>query len=110
MTTEHHAGVPVLRCAGEVDIATVSELRSTLQDLQLDGASRLVVVLDDVSFMDSMGLGVLIGAHKRARVLQGSFTLVCTSSPVLNVFRATSLDRVFRVVDHLDDALADELV
>jgi len=110
ITEEHHDGVAVVRCAGEIDLATVGALRSKLQELQLDGPSRLVLVLDEVTFMDSLGLGVLIGAHKRARVLQGSMVIVCTSDRVMGVLRATSLDRVFRIVDGLEDALAEELV
>ena len=75
-----------------------------MTEAQIDGPSDLVLVLDEVTFLDSLGLGVLIGAHKRARVLQGSLTIVCTSSPVLNVFSATSLDRVFTIVSTLDEA------
>lgn len=110
ITDERHGEVIVVRCVGEVDLATVGQLREKLQSLQVDGPSRLVLVLDDVTFMDSLGLGALIGAYKRAKVLQGSMELVCTSTPVLNVLRATSLDRVFRIHDDLDGALAGELV
>lgn len=110
ISVEHHAETAVVRCAGEVDLATVGALRSTLQELQVGGPTRLVLVLDDVTFMDSLGLGALIGAYKRAKVLQGSMVLVCTSPPVLNVLRATSLDRVFRIHGDLDDALDGELV
>ena len=110
ITEEHRDGVAVVRCAGEIDLATVGALRAKVQALQVDGPSRLVLVLDEVTFIDSIGLGVLIGAHKRARVLQGSLVLVCTSDRVMNLLRATSLDRVFRIVDGLDDAFAEELV
>lgn len=106
---ERHGDAVVIRCAGEVDIATVGALRTTLQAVQVDGPARVVVVLDEVTFMDSLGLGALIGAHKRARVLQGSLVIVCTSRPVLTVFTATSLHRVFRVVETLDEALTTEL-
>lgn len=100
-------GVVVLRCAGEVDLATAPALRERLHAAQVDGASHLIVVLDEVRFLDSLGLGALIGAHKRARVLQGTFAVVCTSAPVLRVFEATAMHRVFRVVGTLDEALAD---
>jgi anti-sigma B factor antagonist len=106
LTEERHGDIVVVRCAGEIDIATVGALRIRLQDAQVDGASRLVVVLDDVTFLDSLGLGALIGAHKRARVLRGAFTVVCTSRPVLRIFEATAMHRVFRVVETLDEALA----
>lgn len=105
LTEERRDDVVVVRCAGELDAATVGALRARLQAVQVDGASDLVVVLDDVTFMDSLGLGALIGAHKRARVLQGSLTVVCTSRPVLTVFTATSMHRVLRIVDSLDEAL-----
>lgn len=107
---EHRDDAVVIRCAGEIDLGTVGDLRTTLQAVQVDGTTPLVLVLDEVTFMDSIGLGVLIGAHKRARVLQSSLVIVCTSQQVLNLLRATSLDRVFRVVDDLGDALEGELV
>ncbi len=106
ISDEQVGGVSVVRCAGEIDLATVGLLRSHLQDAQVDGPASLVVVLDEVTFLDSLGLGALIGAHKRARVLQGSLVIVCTSPPVLRILAATALDRVFRVVDDLDDAIA----
>ena len=106
MSEERSADVTVVRCAGELDVATVGQLRDRLSTLQVDGVTHLVLDLDEVTFLDSLGLGALIGAHKRARVLQGSFVIVCTSRPVLRVLSATALDRVFTVVDSLDEALA----
>ncbi|CAI9415228.1 STAS domain-containing protein [Nocardioides sp. T2.26MG-1] len=108
IAVEPHGDVTVMRCAGEIDIATAGLLRARMTDVQVDGPSDLVVVLDDVTFLDSLGLGALISAHKRARVLQGSFTIVCTSSPVLRVFAATAMHRVFRIVDTLDEALEQD--
>lgn len=105
ITVEKREDVTIVRCAGEVDIATAGQLRGEVTDALVDGPGHLVVVLDDVTFLDSLGLGALISAHKRARVLQGSFTIVCTSRPVLRVFTATAMHRVFRVVDTLDEAL-----
>lgn len=102
---DDHA-VTVLRCVGEVDVATVGVLRDRIHALLIDGSSHLVLDLDQVTFIDSLGLGTLIGAHKRARVLQGSLVIVCTSAPVLRVLVATALDRVFTVVGTLDEALA----
>ena len=109
VSEERRAGVTVVRCAGEIDLATVGVLRNRLVEAQVDGPSTLVVVLDEVTFIDSLGLGALIGAHKRARVLQGSMVIVCTSRPVLGVFAATAMDRVFRVVASIDEALGDPI-
>jgi anti-sigma B factor antagonist len=106
ITAERRADVTVVRCLGEIDMATAGLLRARMTEAQIDGPSDIVLVLDEVTFLDSLGLGVLIGVHKRARVLQGSLTIVCTSRPVLTVFTATSLDRVFSIVSSLDEALA----
>jgi anti-sigma B factor antagonist len=106
MSEDQFGDVTVLRCTGEIDIATVSSLRDRISKVQVDGSARLVLDLDGVTFMDSLGLGALIGAHKRARVFQGTLVIVCTSRPVLRILSATALDRVLTIVDSVDEALA----
>ena len=61
--------------------------------------------LTGVTFIDSLGLGALIGAHKRARVLQGSLVMV-PSEAARRVLAATALDRVFDLRATLDEALS----
>ncbi|GAA4760074.1 STAS domain-containing protein [Nocardioides endophyticus] len=96
----------VVRCVGEIDIATVPELRDRVMGLQVDGPPRLVIDLTGVTFIDSLGLGALIGIHKRARVLQGS--LVVVPSPAANrVLVATALDRVFKLHETVEAALGN---
>ena len=106
LSEERRGDTTVLRCAGEIDIATVSVLRDRLSHIQVEGPAHLVLDLDEVTFMDSLGLGALIGAHKRARVLRGSLVIVCNSRPILRLFTATALDRVFTIVGSLDEAVA----
>jgi len=97
--------IRVVSCVGEIDLATVPGLRDRVAGLQVDGPSRLVIDLTGVTFIDSLGLGALIGFHKRARVLQGS--LVVVPSPAASrVLAATALDRVFEIRATVDDALA----
>jgi anti-sigma B factor antagonist len=98
--------IRVVRCVGEIDMATAPGLRERISRLQIDGPPRLVVDLSDVTFIDSLGLGALIGAHKRARVLRGSFVMV-PSDAARRVLAATALDRVFDLRDSLDEALTD---
>jgi anti-sigma B factor antagonist len=105
VSEETHGEIMVLRCAGEIDIATVSLLRDRLSRVQAEGAARLVLELEAVTFLDSLGLGALISAHKRAGELAGSMVIVTTSRPVLRVLSATALDQVFTVVSTLDEAL-----
>ena len=67
---------------------------------------HLVVDLQGVTFMDSTGLGVLVGRLKLVRVQDGTLKLVCTSERILKVFAITGLDKVFQIFDSIDEALA----
>ena len=103
---EDHDGVAVLAVSGDLDIHAASALRDGLAPLLDGGHRRLVVDLQEVQFLDSTGLGVLVGAMKRARHGGPAVELVCTRAPTLRVLHYTGLDRVFRIHASLDDALA----
>ena len=61
VTTSRQDDVSVVTVAGEVDVYTAAQLRSVLDEEIGAGHARLVVDLDEVSFLDSTGLGVLVG-------------------------------------------------
>jgi anti-sigma B factor antagonist len=103
-------GFTVVEVGGEIDIASAPELRECLHQMIDAGSRRLVVDLRQVSFIDSMGLGVLVGATRRLRGLghDGSIQLVCSDGLVLRVLRVTGLDRLFPVHATLFDALGGD--
>lgn len=101
-------GWTVVAASGEIDVATAPELRQRLTDLVDGGRERLVVDLEDVDFIDSTGLGVLVGCVRRARSEDGDLRLVCTNSRLLKVFEATGLHEVFTIVSSVADAVAAE--
>ncbi len=76
-------GIEVVTVAGEIDIYTAPRLRELLIDLAGKGSYQLVVNLDKVGFLDSTGLGVLVGGLKRVRAHGGSLDLVCTQERIL---------------------------
>lgn len=106
LETRTEGGVPVLEVAGEVDIYTAPKLREKLVELIDAGASRLVIDLEGVGFMDSTGLGSLVAGLKRVKERDGELILVCTREPVLKILAITGLDRVFSVHDSVGRALA----
>ncbi len=71
-----------------------------------DGQRHLVLHLEGVDLLDSAGLGVLVGALKRARQSGGSLRLVCTQQQVLKVFRVTGLDTVLPIHPSVEEAVA----
>lgn len=99
-------GWTVVAASGEIDVATAPRLREQLIDLIAAGRRQLVVDLSWVDFIDSTGLGVLIGALKRIRSHDGDFGLVIDDPRVLKVFDITGLDQVFRIHASLELAVA----
>src|SRR4051812_29862570 len=99
-------GWSVLEVGGEIDVATAPRLREQLISLVNDQRYRIVVDLDDVDFIDSTGLGVLIGALKRVRTHEGDLALVCAEPHILKVFEITGLLTVFAVHPTVDAAVS----
>jgi anti-sigma B factor antagonist len=96
----------VLEVAGEIDVYTAPKLREKLIELVNEGSYHLVVDLEKVDFLDSTGLGVLVGGLKRVRNHDGSLELVCTQDKILKIFRITGLTKVFPIHDSVEDAIA----
>jgi len=85
----------VLRVAGEADVHTAPALREQLLDLAAKGAVHVIADMSRVDFLDSTGLGVLVGGLKRLREHGGSLTLVISATRILRLFEMTGLTRVF---------------
>ena len=98
----------VLRLAGEFDVYTAPQLRERVIEL-VDGGTRHVLAdLREVTFLDSTGLGALIGGLKRLRACDGSLTLVTGAERILRIFRVTGLDRVFVVWPSVQEAVTGD--
>lgn len=82
---------------GEVDMHTAPVLRERLAEIVNDGEERVVVFLDAVTFMDSAGLGVLVGAHQAQAARGGTLEIVCSEPRVLRVLHLTRLHHVFTI-------------
>lgn len=96
----------VLRITGEVDVYTAPELRQQVIDLVGNGTRHIVGDLRGVEFLDSTGLGVLVGSFKRLRVRQGSLRLVTSGGRVLQLLEITGLDRAFELCQGVLDAIS----
>lgn len=92
-------GSVVVTVRGDLDVSTGHLLRKGLVDL-IDGQGNLSLVLDvsRVSFIDSAGIGVLVGAHRRLRDKGGSLVLRAPSRQMAGVLDATGLSATLTVV------------
>jgi anti-sigma B factor antagonist len=98
-------GYAVMTVTGEIDIATVARLRERLFELAASGRP-VVVDLDQVRFIDSTGLAVLVGAAKRATAHGGSLHVAGARAQIRQLFRLTGLDRQMPLARTVDEAAA----
>jgi anti-sigma B factor antagonist len=99
-------GIEVIDVQGEIDMYTAPRLRELLIDLVSKGSYQLVVDLGKVGFLDSTGLGVLVGGLRRVRAHDGSLDLVCTQQRILKILKITGLTEVFGIYETVDQAIA----
>lgn len=104
IVTEQTDGICVMSLTGEVDVYTAPRLKETLIDQIESGCARIIVDLENISFIDSSGLGVLVGGLRRAKEHDGAIRLVCTRDNVLKIFRITGLDKVFPIFSDAAEA------
>lgn len=86
-------------------MATAPRLRQHVQTVTARKPLGLVLDLDRVDFIDSTGLGVMVGAAKRMRVLDGEMRIVCSQAHLNELFKLTRLNEVFDLYDSLEEAL-----
>ena len=105
LTTREADGKTIVAVGGEIDVYTAPRLRDKITELVAEGAYQLVVDMQAVEFLDSTGLGVLVGALKKVRQHEGSLELVCTQERLLKNFRITGLAKVLVIHESPVEAL-----
>ena len=106
MLAEH---LPVLRLSGELDLRNVPEVRHAIRGLIDEGMLDMIINLSALEFIDSSGLGVLVGGLARVREKEGSIKLVCNNRRILRVFEMTRLTQLFDIYE-TDAAAARDLL
>ncbi len=97
-------GYTLCRPVGELDAYTVGQFREALTELAT--AERLVIDLSAVPFMDSAGLGALIGGIRRTRENNGEVTVACGRPTLTRLLHTTGFDRIVPVAETLEGAVA----
>lgn len=104
-TRNPREGVAVIALSGEADVYTSPRIKQEVVDLLNNGTHKLVVDLTGVEYLDSTGLGVLIGGLKRARERDGDLKLVCDNVRILRIFEITGLTKIFDIYRSESEAL-----
>lgn len=96
------ASCTLCRPVGELDAFTVSQFRQALAELA--SSPRLLIDLSGVPFVDSAGLGALIGGIRRVRELGGDVAVACPRPTLTRLLRTTGFDRIVTVVGTVEEA------
>ncbi|GAA3605188.1 anti-sigma factor antagonist BldG [Marihabitans asiaticum] len=102
-TSETH-DVAVVACSGEIDATNAGRLRDAVQEQIQAGHLHVALDLTEVTFLDSTGLGVIVGRLKTLRREGGALTIAVTAPRVRRVFEITGLDKVFTLHESIDEA------
>ena len=97
-------GATVVEAGGEVELHNAPRLREELRRVCEADKPCCVIDMSKVSFIDSTGVGVLVGALKRAREHGGSLTIACPQPRVRRVFEITGLLGALPIYDSLEAA------
>ena len=105
ISVRRNGDVAIIDLAGEVDAYTSARFREVMIDIIDDGGVNLIVSMAKVEYIDSSGLGALVGGLKRTSERKGRIVLVCDQSQVRKVFEITGLEKVFPIFDTEQEAL-----
>jgi anti-sigma B factor antagonist len=95
----------VVEPQGELDLDSACDLRHELFGVIEDGAMTVVVDLGTATFIDSMTIGILLGAVRRLQQRGGELRIACADPNITRIFEITLLDRVFAIHPSCEAAL-----
>jgi anti-anti-sigma factor len=97
VTVESVDDVPVIRAVGELEIATVPEMRAVVNEVSERRPRALVFDFRQISYIDSSGLGILVSAKKRLGADRGEVILITAQPAVLKALSLSGLDQIIRI-------------
>ena len=96
----------IVYLTGELDHHNAEEVRIKIDDrLDRDNLKKLVMDFSDVTFMDSSGIGVVIGRYKKITLSKGSICIVNVRGTVKRVFELSGMLKIIKVFDSVEKAL-----
>jgi len=96
----------VCRLAGELDAYTAPDLRDTLAEHIRSGVAWIIADLGQLRYLDSTGLGILVGAAKQCRQAGGDLAVACDRRNLLKIFQISGTQEILNVVADVEAARA----
>ncbi len=102
----HSDQVAVVVLEGEVDIYSAHQFEEALLRGISEGATRVIIDLVEVAFIDSTALGVMVGGLRAIGTPEGTLDIICCDESIASIFEITKLNRIMRMYRSRDEALA----
>ncbi|MFQ3542912.1 anti-sigma F factor antagonist [Halobacillus rhizosphaerae] len=103
---EIRENVLLVRMDGELDHHETNQLRAEWQSqLQRNGVEHVIVNLERLTFMDSSGLGVMLGRYKEVQAFGGEMVICAISPEVRRLFELSGMFKIVKLVDNETFAL-----
>lgn len=99
LEVEKMGNISIIQASGDLDTFTCAKLREAICDLIENGCSRIVINIADVNYIDSSGLGTLVGGLRRVAEKNGGLAIAGANPQVQKVFTITGLCKVFKLFD-----------
>jgi len=104
INAEQVFGIVAITAEGEIDVYTLGKLKEAVTLAFSSGVSHLVIDIGRVTYIDSSGLGLLLGLHKQLEKAHGSLIVTGPDSEVRQVFRVTNADRLLKIMNTKEEA------
>lgn len=99
--TDYRENILYLTPCGEIDHHSAGELREKMDAALYEyRAATVVLALDQVSFMDSAGLGLILGRYTKQKELGGTFLLEKPSEEIMKILRLAGVDKMISIRPH----------
>ncbi|QTA38226.1 STAS domain-containing protein [Thermosipho ferrireducens] len=98
--------VPVVKIKGEIDVSNAPQMKAYIHENTIKkGYKNCVLDLTDMEYIDSSGLGILVGLLKTFKINGGEVVLANLNSNILHLLRMTNLDRVLNIKNSVSEAI-----
>jgi stage II sporulation protein AA (anti-sigma F factor antagonist) len=106
LVTVMKQGVLVVRLTGELDVCGANEFRAVVDEaLEASGAKHILLNMQGVNFIDSSGLGVILGRYRHIAPLGGKILVVHLAPQVQRIFELAGLMKILNIYQSEDQAL-----
>jgi stage II sporulation protein AA (anti-sigma F factor antagonist) len=106
LTTDMQSGIFIVRIEGELDLSSVNEFRQVVDEVLDKHISKyLLMNLADLTFIDSSGLGVILGRYKKVNLLGGKILVTNVKPQIVRIFELSGLHKILTVYPTENEAL-----